>query len=43
MNNAFSLNFDVAYYRLLYFWVDMVCLGIVKNQVYLLSVGHVGV
>ena len=43
MNNAFSPNFDVVYDGLLYFWVDMVCLGIVKNQVYLVSVGHVGV
>ena len=43
MNNAFLLNFDVVYDRLLYFWEDMVCLGIVKKQVYVLSVGHVGV
>ena len=35
MNNAFSSNFDVVYDRLLYFWEDMVCLGIVQKTKYI--------
>ena len=35
MNNAFSSNFDVVCDRLLYFWEDMVCLGIFQKTKYI--------
>ena len=43
MNNAFSSNFFETYDRLLYFWgINGLPRDCSQNQVYLISIGHVG-
>ena len=43
MNNAFSSYFFVIYDRLLHFWgINGLLRDCSQNQVYLISIGHVG-